>query len=65
MELSSAKLTTDNIYIKLQEKVPSIGVNTEKIGFNFTFNYLIDTKPDIIQDKGIGYAYFNSLKMKF
>lgn len=35
----------------------------DKIGFNFSFNYNIRTSPNLINDRGIGHANFNSLKM--
>lgn len=58
MELSSARLNVDNILMKLQDKSPFLSIKSEKFSLNFTFNYLIETKPDIIRDKGIGYAFF-------
>lgn len=65
MELSSARLNVDNILMKLQDKSPFLSIKSEKFSLNFTFNYLIETKPDIIRDKGIGYAFFKQLKMVF
>lgn len=65
MQMSSARLRGDNIHLDFSEKSPVLTLRTEKIGLNFTFNYLLDAKPNIINDKGLGQAYFNSLKMMF
>jgi hypothetical protein len=61
MQLTNAKFGLHKTEFVLSESTPSLFLKIDNIGFNFSFEYDLKTEPQLISDKGLGSAYFDSL----